>query len=151
MGLCVFYNVLQLHWSMHKMTFESLKNSIAINPWNQKWLYNLKITAKLNLMRIYEYKVFIHIKQNQVLNGEKDQTCQWFKKNLGDQMKRSEILSWRTLWRDSLKNMNATLVFMNSNRNFWWVSTSTVPCTGQTTSGTLCPTWGFVLRGTVIT
>jgi len=38
------------------------------------------ITAKLNLTRIYEYKVFIHIKQNQVLNGEKDLTCQWLKK-----------------------------------------------------------------------
>lgn len=38
------------------------------------------ITAKLNLMRIYEYKVFIRFNPNQVLNGEKDQTCQWFKK-----------------------------------------------------------------------
>ena len=34
------------------------------------------ITAKLNLTRVYEHKVFIQIEQNQVLNGEKDLTCQ---------------------------------------------------------------------------
>lgn len=50
--------------------------------------------------------------------GRKTRLVSDLKKNLGDQMKRSEILSWRTLWRDSLKNMNATLVFVNSNRNF---------------------------------
>ena len=91
------------------------------------------ITAKLNLTRIYEYKVFIHIKQNQVLNGEKDLTCQWFKKkqtkNLWDQMKRSETLSWRTPWRDCLKNMNASLVFMNINRNFSNMVSEHLHCT----------------------
>ena len=51
------------------------------------------------------------------------------KKNLWDQVKRSENLSWWTLWCDRLKNMNATLVFVNINHNFSNMVSEHVQCT----------------------